>query len=109
MKNKIIMWMDENTGKYYPCEVTKNYRLAFGNNLEECMENIEPETYEKVSDARGVANKVVSSTGMSALVLHVTKYKSFFEKQTKDKKVKIVSMIMGRNEKKSVRENLVKN
>lgn len=103
------MWMDENTGKYYPCEVTKNYRLAFGNNIEECMDNIEPEVYEKASDAKNTASKVVSTTGMSALVLHVVKYKSFFEKQTKDKKVKIVHMIMGKNEKNAVRANLVKN
>lgn len=106
MKNKIIMWMDENTGKYYSCEVTKNYRVAFGDNIEECVQNIEPEIYEKASIAKEVAKKVVANTGVSALVLHVTKYKSFPQNQTKDKKVKIVHMIMGKNEKSRVRKTL---
>lgn len=106
-KNKIIMRQDENTGGYYACEVVKGYRLAFGNNIEECLENIEPEVYEKATEAKGIANKIVSSTGMSALVLHVTKYKSVRENQTKEKKVEITHMIMGKNEKKAVRKNLV--
>lgn len=107
--NKIIMWQDDNTGKYYGCEVIKNYRLAFGNNVDECMGNIEPEVYEKMAEAKAIANKIVSTTGMSALVFHVTKYKSVLENQVKSKEVKIVHMIMGKNEKKAVRENLVKN
>ena len=108
-KNKIIMWQDENTGRYYGCEVIKGYRVAFGNNMDECLDNIEPEVYEKAAEAKGLANKIVSSTGMSALVLHVTKYRSVLENQVKEKKVEVVHMIMGKNEKKSIRENLVKN
>lgn len=97
------MWMNKE-GKYYACTKSVIYKLSFDNLVENCGQNIEPENYKDVKEARAVANNVVKTSNLSCVILKCTKYKSAIDGNIKGEDVEIINAILSNREKKLIQE-----
>jgi hypothetical protein len=98
-KNKIIMWMNKE-GKYYACTKSSSYKLSFGNSIDDCGQQIEPENYKDIKEAKAVANSVVKTSNLSCVIIKSTKYKSAIDGNIKGEDLEVVNAILSNREKK---------
>jgi hypothetical protein len=101
--NKIIMWMNKE-GKYYACTKNTSYKLSFGSLVEDCGQNIEPENYKDIKEARAIANSVSKTSNLSCVIIRSTKYKSAIDGNVKGEDLEIVGAVLCNREKKIIKE-----